>query len=222
MKTIQDEYITWLRFACAGFLEQGNVWCFDHAIKNMPEHLPMVEIGSFCGLSTNVITHCCSKHGRDNPLFCIDKWIFEGAEQGGPLGESQLDHSQYREFVMESFKRNVTFFSQGRLPRPIEAFSDDFFLMWRRGADVVDIFGHPQKLGGAIGFAYVDGSHQPAQCRRDFENIDAFLAPEGFILFDDSSEKAPFGLHPFMLELSARKDYELVVQNPNFLFRKLG
>lgn len=220
MKLIRDEYISWLRFANAGMLDSGNVWCFDHAIAHMPAGLPLVEIGSFCGLSANVIAHFCRRHGREARLFCTDKWVFEGAENGGPLGESHLSHDQYRAFVMETFKRNVGFFSADRLPCAVEAFSDEFFALWRAGAEVTDVFGQICRLGGSMAFAYVDGSHQLDQCRRDFENVHEFLAPGGFILFDDSSEKAPFGLCPFMREIAEREDYELVIENPNFLFRK--
>lgn len=218
MKTIDDEFITWLRFANAGMLDAGNVWCLDHAVAHMPDGLPMVEIGSFCGLSTNAIMHFCRKHGRDNALYCADKWLFEGAESGGPIGLSHISHEQYREFVMESFRRNVSFFCRGRLPHPVAALSDEFFDLWRARRRLDDEFGTPVELGGPIGFAYVDGSHKPDQCRRDFENVHEFLAPGGYVLFDDSSEKAPFGLYPLMLEIAGRGDYELVVENPNFLF----
>jgi hypothetical protein len=220
MKTIQDEYISWLRFANAGMLDAGNVWCLDHAVHNMPEALPIVEIGSFCGLSTNVIIHFCLRHGRTNPIYCADKWIFEGAENGGSLAGSRLTHEQYREFVMETFKRNISFFSQGRLPHPVKALSDDFFALWHGQTSIVDVFGVEVVLGGPIGFAYVDGSHKPEQCRRDFENVHEFLVPGGYVLFDDSSEKAPFGLYPLMREIGDRDDYEVVIENPNFLFRK--
>ncbi|WP_243544260.1 class I SAM-dependent methyltransferase [Pseudodesulfovibrio tunisiensis] len=220
MKLIEDSFLPWLRFANAGMLERGNVWCIDHAVKHMPESLPMIEIGSFCGLSTNAIRHFCRINGRDNALFCADKWIFEGAEDGGPVGSSTISHEQYRDFVMESFRRNVAFFSGDLPPHPVLAFSDEFFELWRSGIEVVDVLGATVRLGGPIGFAYVDGSHQPDQCRRDFANVHEFLAPGGFALFDDSSRQAPFGLYPFMLEIAARDDYELVAENPNFLFRK--
>lgn len=221
MKTIKDEFITWLRFANAGMLESGNVWCLNHMVKNMPERLPIIEIGSFCGLSTNVIMHLCRKHRRSNPLFCSDRWIFEGAEEGGPIGDSDLTHDSYREFVKDSFKRNIRFFSK-KLPFAIEVCSDDFFDLWRKETEVQDVFERPVQLGGTIGAAYIDGNHTPKQCRKDFDNCHRHLAKGGFILFDDSGAKAPFGLYPFMQELMKRGDYECVIENPNLLFRKKG
>jgi hypothetical protein len=220
VKKIEDDFILWLRYANPGWLDAGNVWCIDHAVKNMPDSLPMVEIGSFCGLSTNAITHFCRINGRDNTLFCADKWLFEGAEACGPIGESPVSHEQYREFVMETFKRNVSFFCKDRLPHPVMALSDEFFDLWRAETRLEDVFGHQAALGGPVGFAYVDGSHKPEQCRKDFENVHEFLAPGGYVLFDDSSEKSPFGLYPLMREIGERDDYEVVIENPNFLFRK--
>src|SRR5262245_28880189 len=52
-----DEYVRWLCFANAGMLDPGNLYCIEHAIKNLPSGAPVVEIGSFCGLSTNLIAH---------------------------------------------------------------------------------------------------------------------------------------------------------------------
>jgi hypothetical protein len=39
-------------------LNAGNVECIDYAIGHLPSDAPMLEIGSWCGLSTNVISHC--------------------------------------------------------------------------------------------------------------------------------------------------------------------
>jgi hypothetical protein len=44
----------------------------------------------------------------------------------------------------------------------------------------------------------------------------------GFILFDDSSDKNPFGLTKLMKEIKAQKNYELVIKNPNYLFKKIN
>ena len=66
---ITDEYVKWLCFANAGMLDRGNLYCFDLAIRNLPSDAPMVEIGSFCGLSTNLIAHYKYKHGKTNTLI---------------------------------------------------------------------------------------------------------------------------------------------------------
>ena len=78
---INDEYIKWLCFANAGMLERGNLYSIDYAIGHLPSAAPILEIGSFCGLSANVITHFKRKHGASNPLITCDKWEFEGADE---------------------------------------------------------------------------------------------------------------------------------------------
>ena len=62
IRELSSEYLNWLMFANAGMLTPGNLWCMDYAIKNLPSTAPILEIGSFCGLSANVITHLKEKH----------------------------------------------------------------------------------------------------------------------------------------------------------------
>jgi hypothetical protein len=57
MIDISDDYINWLSFANSGMLHRGNLYCFDYAIEHLPTEAPIIEIGSFCGLSANVITY---------------------------------------------------------------------------------------------------------------------------------------------------------------------
>src|SRR5271157_4820246 len=75
---IEDEYINWLCFANAGMLDKGNIYCFDYAARNIHSNSVCVEIGSFCGLSANVIHYFLKKYNKDNRLICVDKWEFEG------------------------------------------------------------------------------------------------------------------------------------------------
>src|SRR5438309_12078802 len=49
---LTDDYIAYLSFVNAEMLNRGNLLCFDYAIRNLPSQNPIVEIGSFCGLST--------------------------------------------------------------------------------------------------------------------------------------------------------------------------
>lgn len=86
------EYMNWLTFANAGILSRGNLYCFDYAIRNLPSTAPIVEIGSFCGLATNMITYLKEKYDVRNPLVTCDKWIFQGAESGGMLGWTSLSN----------------------------------------------------------------------------------------------------------------------------------
>ena len=217
MKKVEDEYLTWLQFANSGMLNPGNVYAMKYAIENLPTSDPIIEIGSFCGLSTNVLSYFLRKNQRKNIIFCSDKWIFEGSEESVNLGLSDISHADYRSYVKETFMRNINFFSPNR-PHPIELFSDEFFEKWKTQKKVVDVFNQSITLGGNISFSYIDGNHNYEFAKRDFENVNQHLVPGGFILFDDSSDSASFGLSKLMREIKQRSDYSLVMKNPNYLF----
>ena len=219
LKKVEDEYLNWLRFANAGMLDPGNVYAMKHVIKNLPTRDPIIEIGSFCGLSTNVLSYFLRKEKRENIFFCSDKWIFEGSENTTFLGLSDISSRDYKSFVKNTFIRNINFFSPNR-PHPIELFSDEFFEKWENKSEVIDVFNQSIKLGGYISFCYIDGNHSYDFAKRDFENVNQYLVPGGFILFDDSSDSNPFGLTKLMKEIKQRSDYSLVMKNPNYLFQK--
>lgn len=218
---ISEEYIEWLSFANAGMLQRGNIYCIDLALSQLPSSAPVLEIGSFCGLSTNIIAHYLKKHKRTNPIFTCDKWEFEGSENTGTIGDSDITHAEYRSFCKESFMRNVSLFSSFNKPHTIEVFSDDFFSMWNAALKTQDIFGNEIQLGGPVSFAFIDGNHSYSFTQNDFNNTDAFLEVGGFILFDDSGKDSPFECKNLMPEISATGRYKLIAENPNFLFKKL-
>ncbi len=214
-------YMSWLSYANAGMLERGNAYCFEYAIKNLPSPAPMIEIGSFCGLSTNMITYFKEKYGVKNPLVTCDKWIFEGAENGGMLGDSKtVTQAEYKDFVKETFIRNVRMFGRYDLPFTIEAFSDDFFKMWAKSEKSRDIFGREFQLGGGISFCYIDGNHTYEFARRDFENCDKYLEKNGFILFDDSGDDSAWEVDRVVKEALDTGRYEIVAKNPNYFLKK--
>ena len=217
----EDEYINWLSFANAGMLNRGNLYCINYAVKNIVSNNPVLEIGSFCGLSTNIINYYLNKHSRNNKIITSDKWEFEGHSKG-MLGKSIISHSDYKEFVRDSFKNNVQFFSAFNLPYAIEVFSDDFFKLWNNKTDVKDIFEREIKLGEAISFAFIDGNHTYDYAKRDFENTDKFLEIGGFILFDDSADKSTFECRHLMKEIEINPKYEVIIKNPNYLFKKIA
>ncbi|MCP5049060.1 MAG: class I SAM-dependent methyltransferase [bacterium] len=219
-KTFTDDYINWLCFANAGMLNKGNIYSMNLAIKNLPSNNPILEIGSFCGLSANIISYLLYTGGRTNKLLTCDKWVFEGSQHGGNLGKSNISHQQYREHVKSTFMRNVGFFSPQNKPHTIEVFSDEFFVLWEKNEPVKDVFNRDVQLGGGFSFCYIDGNHTYDFAKRDFENVDRYLDVGGYILFDDSSDDDPFGLTKLMREIKRNKKYDLVIKNPNYLFRK--
>ena len=218
---IKDEFIEWLTYANAGMLNRGNLYCIDYVAKNIISDNAVVEIGSFCGLSTNIINYYLKKYNKNNRIVTSDKWEFEG-HKDGMLGDSNVSHAIYKKFVKESFKRNVELFSFYNLPFPIVAVSDDFFELWGKNVTTQDIFERNIKLGGAISFAFIDGNHTYDFAKRDFENTDKFLEIGGYILFDDSADNSGFECRHLMKEIETNPDYELVIKNPNYLFKRVA
>jgi hypothetical protein len=220
---ISDTFTDHLEFANAGSLQKGNLYCIDMAIRHLPEDSSIVEIGSFCGLSTNIITYYKQKHSVGNAFYNCDPWKYEkyeGAEKGNRIGHSSITYEEYSDFVKESFKRNVKTFSRNNMPSAIEMYSDEFFGAWGKSQDCIDIFGKKVKLGGPIGFCFIDGNHSYDFVRRDFENTDRFLAKGGFILFDDSSDGSGWDVCKVIKEVCREKNYELIMKNPNYFFKK--
>ncbi|MFO0829200.1 MAG: class I SAM-dependent methyltransferase [Phycisphaerales bacterium] len=222
LESAWSDYLVWLGFAVPGMLNRGNVDAMAHAIRRLPSEAPLVEIGSFCGLSTCVLSYLCTKHGRRNPLFTCDRWAFEGQELGKPLGDSStVTHDAYRTFVRESFLRNARTFCQDRLPHTIEADSDEFFARWRESQRCVDVFGTTVRLGGPIAFAYIDGNHTYEFARRDFDNVDRHLEIGGHILFDDSADGSAWEVCRVIDEILRSDSYAVVAKMPNYLVQKV-
>src|SRR5262249_1844430 len=84
----RNEFLAWISFAVPGMLVPENVDAMEYALTNMPPGKPILEIGSFCGLSTVVLSYLLSKRSQTTPIFTCDKWEFEGQELGSPLGDS--------------------------------------------------------------------------------------------------------------------------------------
>jgi hypothetical protein len=216
---ITDDYVRWLCFANAGMVDRGNLYLMDCALSRIKTQSPILEIGSFCGLSANLLTHFKRKHGVRNRLITCDKWEFENDGDRVHLGGSPVLFSDYTRFVRDSYLRNTELFSADDLPYTVEVTSDEFFEQWRRGETAQDVRGQTLQLGGPISFCYIDGNHTYEAAKKDFLNCDAFLEPGGFILFDDSATEL-FGVYRVMPEVLASGRYKLFDTNPNHLFQK--
>lgn len=218
---ISSKYTNWLRFANAGILTVGNLYCLDYAIRNLPDEAPILEIGSWCGLSTNLISYYKMKHGIRNRFITCDKWEYQGYQENAVLADNEaITHGEYRQFAKDTYLRNVGFFSRNDLPFTIETTSDDFFRSWQKGEMAVDVFGREIRLGGSLSFCYVDGNHTYEFARRDFENCDRFLSVGGFVLFDDSADGSGWDVCKVVEEVLSAGRYEVVIKNPNYLVRK--
>jgi predicted O-methyltransferase YrrM len=216
---IADEYVDWLTFINPGMLAKGNLLSFDYALSHLPSHNPMLEIGVFAGLSTNLLTYYRARHNVTNTFINCDRWQFEGAQ--GNVGDSTLSHADYRTFVRDSYLRNVNMFSANDLPHTIERSSDELFAHWNQRTTLKDLFGRPTQLGGPISFCYIDGDHSYEPARRDFKSTDRHLEPGGFILFDDSADGTKFEVGRVVEEVKRLPNYRVVIKNPNYLVQKL-
>jgi hypothetical protein len=215
-----DEYISWLLSVHGGFLAPGNVRAFEHAVRNMPDGGAIVEIGSFLGLSTNLLVYLTVKHNRTHSVFSCDPWSFEATEKfvGGYFDGSS---EAFRQYARTVFMLNASMFSGERKPFTVESSSDRFLELWARGSDVRDVFGRMASLGGPVSFAYVDGAHAYPIVKADVAGLDPHLVPGGFLLLDDSADGAGFdGVNRVALELKRGPAYELVFKTPNYFFRK--
>jgi hypothetical protein len=217
---INDEYITWLCYANAGMFEKGNLYSIDYAISHLASTAPILEIGTFCGLSTNVITYFKRKHGVSNRLITCDKWEFENMNGRPKIADSPVLFSEYRTFSKESYIRNINMFSRDDLPFTIEMTANDFFDAWKDRKNCADVLGRTLNLGGPLSFCYIDGNHTYEYAKQDFLHCDSYLENGGFMLFDDST-LAEFSLHKLMPEIMALRRYRLVAENPYHLFQKV-
>lgn len=63
----QDLFLKRIRSSVIGegMLSDHNIVLIDYAIRKMPQEGVVLEIGSYAGLSTNVILHLLNKHSRN-------------------------------------------------------------------------------------------------------------------------------------------------------------
>jgi hypothetical protein len=217
-----DEYVRWLLSVHGGFLAPGNLRAFDHAVRHMPDGGAIVEIGSFLGLSTNLLVYLAIKHGRPHPVFSCDPWAFEETER--PVGGFfDAGSTAFRDYARQVFVLNAATFSAQRKPFTIEARSDRFLALWAQGAEAEDVFGRAARLGGPVSFAYLDGAHAHEVVKADVAGLDRHLARGGFLLLDDSADGAGFdGVTRVARDVQRDPAYELVFKTPNYFFRKRG
>lgn len=217
---LQDDYITQLCYINAGILEKGNLYSFDYAISRLPSNAPILEIGSYCGLSANALNYFKRKYGRQNRIITCDKWEFQKPQHATDyVGQTSILYKDLERFARDSYIRNIKMFSADDPPFTLEMTSDEFFESWRMLETRNDILGRTLTLGGPLSFCFVDGNHSYPYAKSDFLNCDAFLEVGGFILFDDSTlQKDEVRL--VMPEVFASGRYKLVAQNPYHLFQK--
>lgn len=215
----KDPFLDWLSYIVPGWLVQGNVELFDYCFANLPSSAPVIEIGTFAGLSLNTITHLLKRHGRSNPVFSVDEWNLQTRGFVFP-DDSTVSWEEYKRLVIETFRQNVSLFSRGNLPYHIVSSSDHFFAEWAAGNSKTEFFSREVVLGGPIAFAYIDGDHTYEQSLKDFRNVDRHLEVGGYVVFDDSA--GGWECSRTAREAIQRSDYRLVDKRPNYCIQKIA
>jgi hypothetical protein len=216
-----DEYINWLCSMIGGWLEprSGNLAAFVYALKHLPATGAVVEIGSFLGASTNVLTYLSQKHADGRPVFNCDPWIFEHTEK--PIGGYfNAGTPEFRDYAVRTFIQNARTFSGRNLPHSFEMASGEFLKRWAGNEECADLFGRRVKLGGPIAFAYVDGDHTYEGADADMRGIVPHLVPGGLIFMDDSADGCPFGSGRVAQEFQSNPNFSVVFKTGHYLFRR--
>ena len=210
-----------------GMLQEGNIPLIEYAIINMPENGCVVEIGSYGGLSTNLIIYLMQKNHRNNIMFNCDAWIYEGFSDNPGNTEIHVDgrndilRTDYSLYMKQAFIAATKLLSSKNLPHSFHLDSDSFFDKWNKKELDIDLFGNEAKLGGEISFAYIDGGHSLEIVSKDFKNVADNLLINGFILMDDSSKHLNFGSAQIIAEIKKDFRFEVVASSPNYMFKKV-
>jgi predicted O-methyltransferase YrrM len=223
----EDPFLKRLRCSIMGegMLSDHNILLMERAVKQMPDTGVVLEIGSFAGLSANVILHLLNKHNRSHELLCVDAWIYEGYNDHTPPVPAHIDgridvkRQDYTNYIRSGFINSIKLFQPNRLPYAFHSTSNDFFSGWGK-KEMTDLFGRSIIQSGSISFCYIDGDHSYQAAKDDFENAYRLLAKGGFILMDDTADKLNFGSCKVARELAKDDRIELIDAENNYLFRK--
>ncbi len=209
----------------SGMLHEGNLYLMDYAIENMPEGEYVLEIGSWAGLSTNLLLYLMKKYKRKEIFMACDPWIYESLDGEESLfidGREDISKIAYMDYIREAFVNSVSLFSSSNLPYTCRCNSDEFFKHLRDKLVLEDVFGRVFQPEGRITFCYIDGNHKYEFVKRDFENVSQFLMVEGMILLDDSFDGTKFGTAQLIKEIKRNPDFRIIKKNPNYLIKKLA
>lgn len=227
IKSYTDPYVLRLQQVVTGMLTPGNLYAWEYVFSRLTSPSPVVEIGAFCGLSTNLITYFKRRHNRANRFVTCDRWdyAFKGLGDAPLVPGTSVTGADFGRFARETFIRNTMLWSRDDLPSAIEISSGELFVAWERAAQCRDLFDRSVQLGGPISFCFIDGNHEYEAVKADFEHTDRFLERGGWILFDDSADLSGSpGTRRLMKELRVTGvfggSYEVVLKNPHYLVRK--
>ncbi|HET8573711.1 MAG TPA: class I SAM-dependent methyltransferase [Edaphocola sp.] len=215
----EEESLFWLSATVPGWLEKGHLYCFEYAIRNLPDKSPVVELGTFAGLSANTILYFLKKHNKSNLLITSD-WYLRNIDDSVTIAHLRKP-SDIQQFVKDAFVRNVRFFNEDAHIKSSELPTDEFFDAWFNQKEINNLFGGTFTPSGNISFAYIDGNHVYEYAKRDFENVDKLLVKGGFILFDDSADYTNRGSKLVAQESVKTGRYKIIKKNPHYFIQKI-
>ncbi|WP_420571722.1 class I SAM-dependent methyltransferase [Kordia sp.] len=199
----------------------------DYAIQHMPNDGIVLEIGSYAGLSTNVMLHLLHKYHKKHTFVGCDAWIYEGFNDHTGIIEKHIDgkpdvsRTDYVAYLKNAFINAATLLHPNTKPYTCHLASDAFFEKWNANDVFIDVFDRTFSIQQKISFCYIDGDHSYEQTKKDFENVDSKLKVNGFILLDDSAKHLQFGSSDFIKEIKKNEKYEIIDNNPNYLIKKV-
>ena len=229
-KTITDDaFLKRIRATIIGegMLHEGNIYLMDHAIQHMPEDGIVLEIGSYAGLSTNVLLHLLQKHHKKHTFVGCDAWVYEGfKDHTGHIethvdGKVDVSRKDYVAYIKTAFINAAELLHPKAKPFTCHMPSDDFFENWNTKNEFTDVFDRTFSIEDKISFCYIDGDHSYEQTKKDFQHVDEKLKVNGFILLDDSANHLNFGSSDFIQEIKQYDNYTIVANNPNYLIQKI-
>lgn len=203
-----------------GWLDPGHIYCFDYAIKNLPANFPVVEIGTYAGLSTNTILYFLKKYNKENQMITTD-WFLQDIPEDEIICNVKSARTTC-DYLKVSFVRNVAFFNPDADIKSSDLGSDEFFEAWQNKSELPSLHGGTFTPGGQISFAYIDGNHKYDFAKRDFENVDKILVNGGFILFDDSADYTNWGSKLVAQEAVKTGRYKIIRKNPHYFIQKMA
>ena len=145
------------------------------------------------------------------------KWSLNRRRSKWNCNQSGITGADYSNFVKESYKRNVHFFSKENLPIQLKLFRMNYFQLWDEKKRVQICIWQNCRPWWKFSFVFVMEITIRIR-KRDFENTDKHLEVGGY------SFRWQFGLLPFgcIIDERNRKDGSLWSgdEKSNYLFRK--
>ncbi len=218
----RDEYVERLLCTVPGMMDRGNIYLMDFVIKNLSSNLPILEIGSFSGLSACLLRYLLDKYQKQNDIICVDPFIYEGwmKEDTEGIGKNKsINRVEYLNHVKASFKNNTSLFCKHQVPFLFEMTSDEFFKRWSQNNSLTDKYDKNISGQRKFSFCFVDGGHSYNQTMRDLKNCATHSERLAFVLVDDSDKHSVLESSKATFDFVKSEDVKIVKENPHVLLQ---